>query len=213
MPYAKLWEKPWRRDASELYTESPQQAMAVSAICPAGGRQLQLSGAQAGLLVQVDLRQYIYELMVSTGGCASAGYPIASCKIYSDKSYAFLEFRSVEEASNCMAFDGVAFKDSYLRVRCSDRKRDCPSPPSRRIQYQAFSCREAAVAPAWPCHACPCLTWPLINNGVSLTMPSSARACVLKGEACTLACCPRISRLVQLLSCLTPVRFRQDLSG
>ena len=67
--------------------------------------------------VQVDLRQYIYELMVSTGGCASAGYPIASCKIYSDKSYAFLEFRSVEEASNCMAFDGVAFKDSYLRVR------------------------------------------------------------------------------------------------
>ena len=55
--------------------------------------------------------------MVSTGGCASAGFPIASCKIYSDKSYAFLEFRSVEEASNCMAFDGVAFKDSYLRVR------------------------------------------------------------------------------------------------
>ena len=72
-----------------------------------------------GLSAQVDLRQYIYELMVSTGGCASAGYPIASCKIYSDKSYAFLEFRSVEEASNCMAFDGVAFKDSYLRVRRS----------------------------------------------------------------------------------------------
>ncbi|KAK9901213.1 hypothetical protein WJX75_000532 [Coccomyxa subellipsoidea] len=64
-----------------------------------------------------DLRQYINELMVSTGGCASTGYPIASCKIYTEKSYAFLEFRSVEEASNCMAFDGVAFKDSYLRVR------------------------------------------------------------------------------------------------
>ncbi len=65
---------------------------------------------------QVDLRQYINELMVSTGGCASSGFPIASCKIYPDKSYAFLEFRSVEEASNCMAFDGVAFRDSYLRV-------------------------------------------------------------------------------------------------
>lgn len=58
--------------------------------------------------------------MVSTGGCASSGYPIASCKIYTEKSYAFLEFRSVEEASNCMAFDGVAFKDSYLRVRDSN---------------------------------------------------------------------------------------------
>ena len=77
------------------------------------------------MLAQVDLRQYIYELMVSTGGCASAGYPIASCKIYSDKSYAFLEFRSVEEASNCMAFDGVAFKDSYLRVRSDDQNSGC----------------------------------------------------------------------------------------
>ena len=67
--------------------------------------------------LQVDLRQYINELMVNTGGCASSGFPIASCKIYPDKSYAFLEFRSVEEASNCMAFDGVAYKDSYLRVR------------------------------------------------------------------------------------------------
>jgi hypothetical protein len=73
----------------------------------------------------VDLRQYINELMVSTGGCASSGYPITSCKIYPDKSYAFLELRSVEEASNCMAFDGVAFKDSYLRVRpeCLIRQR------------------------------------------------------------------------------------------
>ena len=33
-----------------------------------------------------------------------------------DKNYAFLEFRSVEEASNCMAFDGVVFNNTYLRV-------------------------------------------------------------------------------------------------
>lgn len=36
---------------------------------------------------------------------------------FQDKNYAFVEFRSVEEASNCMAFDGLAFKDGYLRVR------------------------------------------------------------------------------------------------
>ena len=67
--------------------------------------------------LQVELRQFVNELMVKTGGCAAAGWPIASCKIYPDKSYAFLEFRSVEEATNCMAFDGAGFKDSYLRVR------------------------------------------------------------------------------------------------
>jgi splicing factor U2AF subunit len=34
-----------------------------------------------------------------------------------DKSYAFVEFRSVEEASNCMALDGVRFKDTFLKIR------------------------------------------------------------------------------------------------
>ena len=97
----------------------------------------------------MDLRQYINELMVSTGGCASAGYPIASCKIYADKSYAFLEFRSVEEASNCMAFDGVAFKDSYLRV----------SPPLSPLQILTFvtcQCCTQAVVLKHGCftHAC-----------------------------------------------------------
>ena len=33
-----------------------------------------------------------------------------------DKSYAFVEFRTVEEASNAMALDGVNFRDCYLKV-------------------------------------------------------------------------------------------------
>ena len=37
--------------------------------------------------------------------------------ILQGKNYAFLEFRSVEEASNCMAFDGLIFNGTYLRVR------------------------------------------------------------------------------------------------
>lgn len=34
-----------------------------------------------------------------------------------DKGYGFVEFRSVEEASNAMALDGVACKDSYIKLR------------------------------------------------------------------------------------------------
>jgi hypothetical protein len=34
-----------------------------------------------------------------------------------EKGYAFVEFRSVEEASNAMALDGVKFRDAYLKVR------------------------------------------------------------------------------------------------
>lgn len=33
-----------------------------------------------------------------------------------EMNYAFVEFRSVEEASNAMAFDGVAFKNTYLKA-------------------------------------------------------------------------------------------------
>jgi splicing factor U2AF subunit len=32
------------------------------------------------------------------------------------QSYAFLEMRSVEEATNVMAFDGVVFNDTNLKV-------------------------------------------------------------------------------------------------
>ena len=39
------------------------------------------------------------------------------CGELQGKNYAFLEFRSVEEASNCMAFDGVVFNNASLRVQ------------------------------------------------------------------------------------------------
>lgn len=83
---------------------------------------------------EADLRQAVNELMVQTGGTAAPGYPITSCKLYQgngellfanhsghhqvqDKGYAFVEFRSVEEASNAMALDGVKFRDAYLKIR------------------------------------------------------------------------------------------------
>ena len=34
-----------------------------------------------------------------------------------DKGFAFVEFRSVEEASNCMALDGLAYNEFNLKVR------------------------------------------------------------------------------------------------
>ncbi|KAL4853943.1 Splicing factor U2af large subunit A [Chlorella vulgaris] len=79
-----------------------------------------------------ELRQAVNELMVQSGGTAAPGFPITSCKLYQgngdllfngvhqqaqEKGYAFVEFRSVEEASNAMALDGVKFRDAYLKVR------------------------------------------------------------------------------------------------
>ncbi|KAG2424492.1 hypothetical protein HYH02_015164 [Chlamydomonas schloesseri] len=82
-----------------------------------------------------DLKAFLHGLMVRTGANAAPGNAILSCKLKSapgaggglpppglppgppDKHYAFIELRSVEEASNAMAFDGVAFRNAYLKVR------------------------------------------------------------------------------------------------
>lgn len=66
---------------------------------------------------ELELRQYVNDILVKIGGSIAPGLPINSCKLYPEKSFAFLEFRSVEEASNCMAFDGISFRDHYLKVR------------------------------------------------------------------------------------------------
>ena len=67
----------------------------------------------------MELRHHFNDLMARTGGAAAPGFPIVSCKLYSDKNYAFVEFRTVEEASNCMALDGVQFGETHLRVSSS----------------------------------------------------------------------------------------------
>lgn len=47
------------------------------------------------------------QVMMAVGGCSALGSPVIGCYMNPDKRFAFVEFRSVEEASNAMAFDGV----------------------------------------------------------------------------------------------------------
>mmetsp|Transcript_20487 Transcript_20487/g.44791 ORF Transcript_20487/g.44791 Transcript_20487/m.44791 type:complete len:465 (-) Transcript_20487:1227-2621(-) len=64
-----------------------------------------------------ELKQFLNSLMMKTGALTAPGSAILSCKITTEKNYAFVEFRSVEETSNAMAFDGVAFHDVFLKIR------------------------------------------------------------------------------------------------
>jgi splicing factor U2AF subunit len=66
---------------------------------------------------QEELYQFFAGLMASAGAAIDGGPCISSCKITPDKGYAFLELRTAEEASNAMAFDGVKFRDTNLKVR------------------------------------------------------------------------------------------------
>jgi len=43
--------------------------------------------------------------------------PVLSVQVNHEKSYAFLEFRSPEEASSAMSFDGIMFQGQVLKIR------------------------------------------------------------------------------------------------
>ncbi|KAL6768764.1 hypothetical protein ACKKBF_B16105 [Auxenochlorella protothecoides x Auxenochlorella symbiontica] len=86
---------------------------------------------------EAELRHFINNLISQVKGCAGPGYPIISCKLFpmhpgaseggltglhmaqnnADRTYAFLELRSIEEASNLMALDGVIFHANPLKIR------------------------------------------------------------------------------------------------
>lgn len=57
------------------------------------------------------------DLLFGQGPGGASGHPAhPHVTSVQDKGYAFVEFRSVEEASNAMALDGVKFRDAYLKV-------------------------------------------------------------------------------------------------
>ena len=45
------------------------------------------------------------------------GNPVIACQVNLDKNFAFVEFRSVDEATQAMAFDGIQFQGQSLKIR------------------------------------------------------------------------------------------------
>lgn len=79
---------------------------------------------------QAELTAFFDTMMADTGAVAAdteeQGSAVTSCTLYDRSSaaagpkakYAFLNLRSVEETSNCVAFDGVFLKTNSLKVCC-----------------------------------------------------------------------------------------------
>lgn len=45
------------------------------------------------------------------------GNPVIACQVNLDKNFAFVEFRSVDETTQAMAFDGINFQGQSLKIR------------------------------------------------------------------------------------------------
>lgn len=59
------------------------------------------------------------------GLAQAAGNPVIACQINLDKNFAFIEFRSIDETTAGMAFDGINFMGQQLKIR---RPRDYVAP-------------------------------------------------------------------------------------
>ncbi|XP_056335196.1 U2 small nuclear RNA auxiliary factor 2b isoform X1 [Danio aesculapii] len=59
-----------------------------------------------------------FNAQMRLGGLTQApGNPVLAVQINQDKNFAFLEFRSVDETTQAMAFDGIIFQAQSLKIR------------------------------------------------------------------------------------------------
>ncbi len=121
---------------------------------------------------QAELTSFFDAIMADTSAVAAdteeQGSAVTSCTLYDRSSaaagpkakYAFLNLRSVEETSNCVAFDGVYFKTNCLKVRslCETCLLVCLSV-SVRVAY-LFRHREQTSGRLCTTTCCASLHWP-----------------------------------------------------
>ncbi|KAG0299983.1 U2 small nuclear RNA auxiliary factor 2 [Linnemannia gamsii] len=77
-----------------------------------------------------SLADFFNQTMMSMNLTTASGAPVVSVHINFDKNYAFVEFRTPEEATAAMAFDGIVFQAQTLKIR---RPKDY-QPPEGTIQ-------------------------------------------------------------------------------
>jgi len=64
-----------------------------------------------------EMIDFFNQQMHLHGLAQAEGNPILACQVNRDKNFAFLECRSIDETTQCMAFDGINFKGQSLKLR------------------------------------------------------------------------------------------------
>ena len=63
------------------------------------------------------MMEFFNQQMHMAGLATGPGNPVLAVQINLDKNFAFLEIRSVDEASSALAFDGINFMGQSLKIR------------------------------------------------------------------------------------------------
>ncbi|GMH05437.1 hypothetical protein Nepgr_007277 [Nepenthes gracilis] len=130
----------------------PAQAMAQQATRHA--RRVYVGGLPPTANEQT-IATFFSQVMAAIGGnSAGPGDAVVNVYINHEKKFAFVEMRSVEEASNAMALDGIMFEGVSVRVRRPTDYNPAlaaalgPSQPSPHLNLAAIGLMPGAIAGA-----------------------------------------------------------------
>lgn len=100
-----------------LIEASPQVVMpVVGSTITRQARRLYVGNIPFGVSEE-EMMDFFNQQMHIAGLAQAPGNPVLACQINLDKNFAFLEFRSIDETSQAMAFDGINFKAQSLKIR------------------------------------------------------------------------------------------------
>ena len=100
-----------------LVPETPQAAVpVVGSTITRQARRLYIGNIPFGV-TEEEMMDFFNQQMHASGLAQAEGNPILACQVNLDKNFAFLEFRSIDETTQAMAFDGINFKNQSLKLR------------------------------------------------------------------------------------------------
>ncbi|XP_048860914.1 splicing factor U2AF 65 kDa subunit-like isoform X2 [Brienomyrus brachyistius] len=94
----------------------PTQVPMVGSQMTRQARRLYVGNIPFGLTEEA-MADFFNTQMRLAGLCQGPTNPVLAVQINQDKNFAFLEFRSVDETTQAMAFDGIIFQGQSLKIR------------------------------------------------------------------------------------------------
>uniref|UniRef100_A0A1B0A3C7 Splicing factor U2AF subunit n=1 Tax=Glossina pallidipes TaxID=7398 RepID=A0A1B0A3C7_GLOPL len=102
---------------ASIIPDTPQAAVpVVGSTITRQARRLYVGNIPFGV-TEDEMMEFFNQQMHLVGLAQAAGSPVLACQINLDKNFAFLEFRSIDETTQAMAFDGINFKGQSLKIR------------------------------------------------------------------------------------------------
>ena len=101
---------------ANIVADTPQAAVpVVGSTITRQARRLYVGNIPFGV-TEDEMMEFFNQQMHLSGLAQAVGNPVLACQINLDKNFAFLEFRSIDETTQAMAFDGKSHVHFYLII-------------------------------------------------------------------------------------------------